>query len=124
MWAMSPNLRIKLDKRLKSDLMREKEQISTEKKKTNVERRRESREGSSNFSLRSTELGCSVFVEPRTKVHLRDETYAWVPENLGFHLRFKQRVREIVGFRSPRLPKASSSLQEVEVLPTLVYFLF
>ena len=42
--------------------------------------RRESREISSNFSLRSTELGCSVFVGLRTKVHLYDESYAWVPE--------------------------------------------
>ena len=26
------------------------------------------------------ELGCSFFVWPRTKVHLRDERYAWVPK--------------------------------------------
>ena len=84
MWAMSPNIRIKLDKRLKSDLRGEKGEISARKK--NIQ----SRERSSNFSLRSTELGCSVFVKPRTKVHLLDEDYAWVPKkeiSLGIQVR-------------------------------------
>ena len=48
------------------------------------ERRRESRERSSNFSLRSMELGCSVFVGPRTKGHLCHESYAWVPKTKDF----------------------------------------
>ena len=46
--------------------------------------RREDRERSSNFSLRSTELGCSVFVRLITKVHLHDESYAWIPEVKDF----------------------------------------
>ena len=41
---------------------------------------RERRERSSNFSLRSTEIGGSVFVEPRTKDHLLNKGYAWVPK--------------------------------------------
>ena len=48
------------------------------------ERERESRERSSNLSQRFTELGCSVFVGPRTKVHLRDESYTWVLETKEF----------------------------------------
>ena len=38
----------------------------------------------SNFSLRSTELRWSDFVEPRTKIHLLDEGYACVPEKGDF----------------------------------------
>ena len=37
-------------------------------------------ERSSNFSLQSTEIGGSVFVGPRTKGHLLDKGYAWVPK--------------------------------------------
>ena len=48
------------------------------------DKRRESRERNFNFSLRSTELSCSVFVEPRNKVHLHDESYAWVPKTKDF----------------------------------------
>ena len=49
-----------------------------------VRRRRESRERNSNLSLQSTELSCSVFIGPRTKVHLRDEGHAWVPKTKDF----------------------------------------
>ena len=35
-------------------------------------------ERNSNFSLRSTKIGGSVFVGPRTKDHLLDKGYAWV----------------------------------------------
>ena len=38
----------------------------------------------SNFSLRSTEIQLSVFVGPRTKVHLLDKGYAWVSKTLDF----------------------------------------
>ena len=39
------------------------------------------REGeSSNFSLRSMEIRWSEFVGPRTKVHLLNEGYVWVPK--------------------------------------------
>ena len=44
--------------------------------------------------------------------------------NKGFRRRFKQRVLEIVSFVIPGLLKASSSLQEVRIIPTLVYFPF
>ena len=45
---------------------------------------RERREKISTFSLRSTEIGWSESVEPRFKVHLLDEGYAWVPTTRGF----------------------------------------
>ena len=69
-------------------------------------------------------LDCSVFVEPRNKVHLCEESYAWVPETKDFVEDSSEEFGEIVGFGSPGLPKALSSLQEVGILPTLVYFLF
>ena len=81
---MSPNLRIKLDKRLKSDLRGEKRGFLVGKKKKRNHRENEGRERSSNFSPRSTEIDCSVFVGPRTKVNLHDESYAWVPETKDF----------------------------------------
>ena len=40
----------------------------------------------------------------------------------SFRRRFERKVREAVGFELPGLRKASSSLQEVENLPTQVYF--
>ena len=44
----------------------------------------ERKERNSNFSLRSTEFRRSEFVGPRTKVHLLDEGYAWVPKTRDF----------------------------------------
>ena len=37
-----------------------------------------------NFSLRSTEFRRSEFIRPRTKVHLLDEGYVWVPKTWDF----------------------------------------
>ena len=37
-----------------------------------------------NFSLRSTEFRRSEFVGPRMKVHLLDESYAWVSKTWDF----------------------------------------
>ena len=49
------------------------------------EKEREMREErSSNFSLRSTEIGGSIFVGPRTKDHLLDKGYVWVPKTRDF----------------------------------------
>ena len=45
---------------------------------------RERREKISIFSLQFTEIGWSEFVEPRFKVHLLDEGYAWVPTTCSF----------------------------------------
>ena len=45
---------------------------------------RERREKISIFSLRSMEIGWSESVEPRFKVHLLDEGYAWVPTTRSF----------------------------------------
>ena len=47
-------------------------------KKKEKREKRERRERSSNFSLRSTEIGGLDFVGPRTKDHLLDKGYAWV----------------------------------------------
>ena len=51
------------------------------------------------FSLRSTEIEPSVFVGARGKVHLRDESYSWVPKSRSF-----------------------VKLQEVGNFPTLIIF--
>ena len=42
------------------------------------------REKISTFSLRSTEIGWSESVESRFKVHLLDESYAWVLTTRSF----------------------------------------
>ena len=47
-------------------------------------RERQRRERASSFSLRSTKLRWSDFVEPRTKVRHIDEGYAWVPRMRDF----------------------------------------
>ena len=38
----------------------------------------------SNFSLLSMEIRWSAFVGPKTKVHLLDKGYAWLPKTLDF----------------------------------------
>ena len=53
-------------------------------KKKEKREKRESGERSSNFSLRSTEIGGSVFVGLRTKDHLLDKGYVWVPKTQDF----------------------------------------
>ena len=45
---------------------------------------REGEKKNTNFSLRSTEFCRSKLVEPGTKVHLLDESYAWVPKTQDF----------------------------------------
>ena len=90
-------------------------------KKTRRERGRESIERNSNLSLQSTELGCLVFIRPRTKVHLRDESYVWVLETKDF---IKDSSKEFGRLWVSGLLKALSPLQEVGILPTLIYFPF
>ena len=53
-------------------------------KKKEKREKRERVERNSNFSLRSTEIGGSIFVWPRTKDHLLDKGYAWVPKTRNF----------------------------------------
>ena len=58
------------------------DQIRWERRK-NEEKKRKKKESevrSSTFSLRSTEIGSSVFVGARGKVHLRDESFTYVQE--------------------------------------------
>ena len=52
---------------------REREGVKKRKRKKNQ-----------NFSLRSTEFRRSEFIRPRTKVHLLDEGYVWVPKTRDF----------------------------------------
>ena len=56
--------------------------IGGKKEKKRKKRKERGRKGvrRSNFSLDSTEIGLSVFVEARDKVCLRDESFAWVRE--------------------------------------------
>ena len=68
----------------------------------------------------------SEFVGLRTKVHLLDEGYMWVPKTRDFVEDSSKEFRKskISGQEvSTGLPKVSSTLQEVEILHTLVYFL-
>ena len=46
----------------------------------NREREKGEERASKCFSLRSSEFHWLEFVESRTKIHLHDESYAWVPE--------------------------------------------
>ena len=46
--------------------------------------KRKNKNKNSNFSLRSTEFRRLEFVGPRTKVHLIDEGYVWVPKTRDF----------------------------------------
>ena len=91
-----------------------KQEISVRKKKSNVERRG-CRERSFNFSLRSMDIGWSSFDGPRFKVGVLGEGFA-------------RKVREVesYGFRKCSLNFLGSllTLQEVEILRTLVYFPF
>ena len=84
MWALSPNLRIKLEKKIKTKSVlgqKLKDFLLGEKKKTRRVREGEKREmKNQNFSIRSTEFRRSEFVGPRTKVYLLDEGYVWVPK--------------------------------------------
>ena len=54
------------------------------KKKTNLERRGEGVERSSNFSLRSTKIGWSSSDGPRFKVEVLGEGFEWIPETPSF----------------------------------------
>ena len=48
------------------------------------EEKRECRERSSNFSLRSTKIGWSSFNGPRFKVRVLGEGCVWIPETPSF----------------------------------------
>ena len=48
------------------------------------ERERKKKEKYSNFSLRSKEFRRSEFVGPKTKLHLLDEGYVWIPKTPDF----------------------------------------
>ena len=54
------------------------------------ERREESFQG---FSPRSMEFYWSIFVGPRTKVHLIDKRYTWVPKIKDFDEDPKEEIR-------------------------------
>ena len=62
------------------------------------ERGRREREHPS-FSLRSSEFHQLEFVEPRVKVHLLDEGYAWVPKRGDFAEDPNEEISGNQGFR-------------------------
>ena len=57
---------------------------SVVREKEKKKKKREREERSSIFSLRSMEIGGSIFVRPRTKDHLLDKGYAWVSKTRDF----------------------------------------
>ena len=66
-----------------------------------VLRERERREEESiSFSFRSSEFHRSEFVEPKEKVHLLDERYAWVPKMRGFTEDLEEEISGNQGFRT------------------------
>ena len=78
------------------------------------------------FLLRSSEIRRSKFVGQIVKVYLLVEGYAYVPKSRDFT---KTPKEEIWGKSNAwawevflRLPTHSSTLQELRILPTLVYF--
>ena len=90
--------RIQWDKWADKKEKKERKERGTEKKEERSrerEREKKRKKVVFRFSLRSTEIGLSVFVEPRGKVHLRNESYAWVPKSVGF-----VELQEVGNFRT------------------------
>ena len=58
-------------------------------------REKERRKRAPSFSLRSTELHWSDFVDLRTKVHRIDEGYVWVPRTRDFFKDPRKEIHEI-----------------------------
>ena len=54
------------------------------------------------FFLQSSKFHRSEFIEPRTKVHRLDESYACVPKTRGFTKDLNERFGEIKGFELRR----------------------
>ena len=78
------------------------------------------------FFLRSLEFCRLEFIELRVKVYLLDKSYAWVPKRRGF---IEDSRDEISGNKKNsglggvlETSFGSSTLQEVEILSTLIYF--
>ena len=75
------------------------------------------------FSLRSSEFRRSEFVELRVKVHLLDEGYVYIQKKGGISPKIqRKRFQEIKDFGLGRLPTHATMLQEVGILPIMVYF--
>ena len=81
-------------------------------------------EKSLSFSLRSTELSWSVSVGPRKKVITSTRGMrGYLEREISPRIQ-ERKFQEIKVFGFRRLPTRSSTLQEVWILPTLVYFPF
>ena len=63
------------------------------------------KERNSTLSLRSTEIGPSVFIGARDKVHLLDESYTWAPKSRNFDTVPDSGFREVEGFRFRKCPR-------------------
>ena len=91
-----------------------------------VPEKKERGERGSSFSLRSTNIGLSVFFGPRTNVNHIDEGYAWIPESPGFAKvsrgRFGKSKASSSESVSRNILERLLTLQEVGNLPTQVYF--
>ena len=88
-----------------------------------MERKKES---ITTFFLRSLEFRLLEFVESRVKVHLLDESYAWVPKRRGFtedprnEFSGNKKFSGLGGVIETSF--SSSMLQQVDILSTLAYF--
>ena len=63
---------------------RKKREEERGKRRKRSRERKKKGKGVFRFSLRFMEIGLLVFVGARDKVHLRDESYAWVPKYRSF----------------------------------------
>ena len=72
-----------MDKKENKNKKKNKKEEEMRKKKTE-QREKKKKKGVFRFSLRSTEIGPSVFVVARGKVHLRNESYACLPKSRSF----------------------------------------
>ena len=77
---MYPNLKKKKKKRIKRKMKGK----GTDGRVRARKREREKEKWVFHFSLRSSEIGLSVFVGERRKVDPRIESYAWVPISWSF----------------------------------------
>ena len=70
--------------RKKKKIRKERRRGKIRKRSREKERKKKKEKGVFRFSLRSTEIGLSVFVGVRSKVGPRNERYAWVPKYGSF----------------------------------------
>ena len=90
-----------------------KEKRKREKKRREEKERKRERGKSVSFFLKSLVFRWLGLIGPRSKVRLRNECYTWVSKLRSFTKDPTKEIWEIL----------SIALQEVEIFPSLVYFL-